>query len=55
MIKKEKDINFNEIFDRLRNRIWIPISDEEMVDMIVNAHMSGTIDGEERELLLDLL
>ena len=42
-------MNFDEIFDRIRNRTWIPISDTELVDMIVNANMNGTIDDEEKE------
>ena len=48
-------MNFHEIFDRIRNRIWIPISDAELVDMIVEAHMKGTIDNEEKELLLEMV
>lgn len=46
---------FNEIFDRIRNRIWIPISDTELVEMIVIANMNGTIDDEEKELLLEMI
>ena len=45
----------DEIFDRIRNRTWIPISDTELVDMIVNANMNGTIDDEEKDLLLEMV
>lgn len=48
-------MNFDEIFDRIRNRTWIPIFDTELVDMIVNANMNGTIDDEEKELLLEMV
>ena len=48
-------MNFDEIFDRIGNRTWIPISDTELVDMIVNANMNGTIDDEEKELLLEMV
>lgn len=48
-------MNFDEIFDRIRNRTWIPISDTELVDMIVNANMNGTIDDEEKDLLLEMV
>ena len=35
---------------------YIPmISDTELVDMIVNANMNGTIDDEEKELLLEMV
>lgn len=48
-------MNFDEIFDKIRNRTWIPISDTELVDMIVNANMNGTIDDEEKDLLLEMV
>lgn len=48
-------MNFDEIFDRLKNRIWLPMADMGAVDMIVKAHMNGDIDDEEKELLLDLV
>ena len=48
-------MNFDEIFDRIRNRTWIQISDTELVDMIVNANMNGTIDDEEKDLLLEMV
>ncbi|WP_182426983.1 hypothetical protein [Clostridium sp. AF34-10BH] len=48
-------MNFDEIFDKIRNRTWIPISDTELVNMIVNANMNGTIDDEEKDLLLEMV
>ena len=48
-------MNFDEIFDKIRNRTLIPISDTELVDMIVNANMKGTIDDEEKDLLLEMV
>jgi len=48
-------MNFDEIFERLKNRIWLPMSETEAVDMIVKSHMNGDIDDEEKELLLDLV
>ena len=48
-------MDFNNIFDKLKNRIWTPTSDFEMVEMIEKAYISETIDDDEKELLLDLL
>lgn len=48
-------MDFDAIVDRLKNRIWIPMSDAEAVDMIIKANMDGSIDDEEKELLLDLV
>ena len=48
-------MDFDAIFNRIRNRVWVPISNEEMVDIIVNAYMSQIIDDEEKELLLDMV
>lgn len=28
-------MNFDEIFDRIRNRTWIPISDTELVGLMM--------------------
>ena len=42
-------MNFDEIFDKIRNRTWIPISDTELVDMIVNANMNGTLENNDKE------
>ncbi len=38
-------MDFDAIFDRLKNRIWIPMSDVEAVDMIAKANMDSNIDG----------
>ncbi|MDE6053392.1 MAG: hypothetical protein K2G55_06475 [Lachnospiraceae bacterium] len=48
-------MNFDEIFDRLKNRVWIPMSNMDAVDMIINSYVDGNIDDEEKELLLDLV
>ena len=48
-------MDFEAIFRRLRNRIWSPMSDMEAVDMIVEVHMKGNIDDDEKEMLLDLV
>ena len=48
-------MNFDEIFERLRNRTWLPMADMDAVDMIVKSHMNGDIDDDEKELLLDLV
>ena len=41
-------MNFDEIFDKIRNRTWMPISDSELVDMIVNANMNGTLENNDK-------
>ncbi len=46
---------FNEILDRLKNRIWIPMSEAEAVDKISESFMNDEIDEEEKEMLLDLV
>lgn len=48
-------MDFDNIFDRLKNRIWMPMSDMDAVDMIINSYVDGNIDDEEKELLLDLV
>lgn len=48
-------MTFNDIFERIRSRIWISISDTELVDMILNAYDAGNIDEEEKELLLNMV
>ena len=48
-------MDFNSIFERLRNRIWNPLSETDAVDMIVDSYMNGNIDDEEKEMLLDLV
>lgn len=48
-------MDFDALFNRLKNRIWSPISDEEIVDMIIKAYMSKNINDEEKELLLDMV
>lgn len=48
-------MTFNDIFERIRSRIWISISDTELVDMILNAYDAGNIDEEEKGLLLNMV
>lgn len=48
-------MSFDEIVERLKNRIWLPMSEADAVDMIVKANMNGNIDDEEKEMLLDLV
>ena len=50
-------MNFNELFDMLKNRKQnlYPISDTEAVDMIVDSYIDGDIDVEEKDALLDLV
>lgn len=48
-------MNFDDIFARLKNRIWLPMSEMDAVDMIVEANLNGNIDDEEKEMLLDLV
>lgn len=48
-------MNFDNILDRLHNRIWAPMSKMDAVDMIINSYVDGYIDDEEKEMLLDLV
>lgn len=48
-------MEFDVIYERLKNRIWKPLSDAEAVDMIVESYMNEDIDNEEKEMLLDLV
>lgn len=48
-------MNFDNIFDRLKNRGWSPMSDMDAVDMIIKSYIEGDIDEEEKDLLLDLV
>ena len=48
-------MEFNDIFLRLRNRVWSPMSDMDAVDMIIESYMDGYIDDDEKEILLDLV
>lgn len=48
-------MKFDNILDRLHNRIWAPMSDMDAVDMIINSYVHGYIDDEEKEMLLDLV
>lgn len=43
-------MNFDNILDRLRNRIWAPMSEMDAVDMIINSWVHEYIDDEEKEL-----
>lgn len=53
--KNTMAMNFDNILDRLHNRIWAPMSDMDAVDMIINSYVHGYIDDEEKEMLLDLV
>ena len=48
-------MDFDAIIERLKNRLWIPMSDTDAVDMIMESYMNGNIDEEEKEILLDLV
>lgn len=48
-------MNFDNILNRLDNRIWAPMSEMDAVDMIINSYLDGNIDDEEKELLLNMV
>ena len=50
-------MDFDELFDMLKNRkqSYYPMSDTEVVDIIVKSYMDGSIDDEEKEMLIDLV
>ena len=50
-------MNFDELFDMLKNRkqSHYPMSDTDVVDIIVKSYTDGSIDDEEKEMLLDLV
>lgn len=46
---------FNDICERLKNRVWAPMDDGDAIDMIIDAYCNEEIDEDEKEMLLDLV